>query len=874
MCRTRFADVVGTGKTQFAGKERERMHLKKLISIVLALILLCSCVLIGSPSAYAAPKTGETRAIGIVFDNSGSMYKNDNQAWCRATYATEVFASMLNAGDVLQIYPMNPIEVGGKQYSMENPFVLTDASQASKIREIITPGRGDTHIESIKCAVEGLKKTSANLKYLVVLTDGDEFYENKQTIPETTTQKRMQEYFTAANNANASVMYLGIGAKGKVIMPNMSETDMFKKWQAEDSGNVLSDLTEICNQIFGRDTLPDNRISGKNVNFDVSMKKLIVFVQGENISDLKVTDSSGNLVGIQTGSQQAKYAEKGSDTYTCVADKTLQGMMVTYEDCAAGQYTISHKGTATSVKIYYEPDADLDFVFTDSDGNTVDPNALYEGQYKVSFGMKDAKTGQLISSDLLGNPRYQGNYYIDGTKYPFTHEGFSGSVDVPLLMGQKFEADLTVTYLSGYTISKNSSDFGWPAGGIQVAARPAGDFRLEISGGDSSYPLQRLEDGAPFAVKVYYKDEQLTGSDLEKVNLTWDAATSNADIEKTLEGDHYQLKLHYKDPDAPQDTVCGKCTVSLQATYTAQGSDEARTQGFLTYHIKDDFAPVQLELSVPQTYIVIKELEQSQPVTVYLKMNGVAMTAEEFAATTLTVNCGGIEYKLTPDAQNSSYTVKLMPTEGIAEGDYEIKVTAVHTDQIGRQTQIDESVVVTLSNTPLWLKWVIGFLLVLILFLIIWAILHIKVLPTKAHTTKKLSSMNFDGEDVTKSTSFLAEIKKNGARTQAQYGGRKFGIMMDVTPGPESYLCKSQKRRSAEVKPASVRKYGPAKIQEALIGTAKYVADDNGKLIPALPNQKPFQLKNGMTVRYSGTLSDAGIDKDFEVLSKINFKKK
>lgn len=829
-------------------------------------------MLIGPPTAYAAPKTEETRAIGIVFDNSGSMYKNDNQAWCRATYATEVFASMLNKGDILQIYPMNPVVIGGKTYSMDAPFVITDASQANQIREILTPGRGDTHIESVDCAIQGLKKATADQKYMVVLTDGDTFYRSGQDLGKQESTRQLDEYFKTANK-NIVMMYIGIG--NDVIVPKTAESDVFTKKIAKNSEDALSALTDVCNLIFGRDTLPKNRISGKNVNFDVSMKKLIVFVQGENISGLQVTDSSGKLVGTQTGSQQAKYAENGSDTYTCVSDKSLQGMMVTYADCAAGEYTISHKGTATSVEVYYEPDADLDFVFTDNDGNTVDPNALYEGDYKVTFGMKDAKTGQLISSDLLGNPRYQGNYYIDGKKYPFTHEGFSGSVDIPLKMGEKFEADLTVTYLSGYTISKDSSDFGWPEGGIQVAARPAGDFRLEITGGDSSYPLQTLEEGAPYIAKVYYQGTQLTGSALESVDLKWDPDTSNAEIKKEFAEDHWKLRLHYKDPEAPQNTACGKCTVTIYASYTAQGSDEAHTQSGLTYNIKDDFAPLQMEISAPQNYFVIKDLDSSQPITVYLKMAGASMTAEEFASTKLEVDCGGIAHTVTPNAQDSAYTIKLLATEGIAEGDYSIKVTAKHTDHIGRETKVDDSLQVTLSNTPLWVKWVICLLGLLILFLIIWAILHIKVLPTKAHTTKKLSNMNFDGEDVTKSTSFLAEIKKNGARTQAQYGGRKFGLLMDVTPGAESYLCKSQKGRSAEVRPASVRKYGPAKIQEALIGTAKYVADDTtGKLVPAIPNQKPFLLKNGTTVRYSGTLSDAGIDKDFEVLTKINFKKK
>jgi hypothetical protein len=169
------------------------------------------------------------------------------------------------------------------------------------------------------------------------------------------------------------------------------------------------------------------------------------------------------------------------------------------------------------------------------------------------------------------------------------------------------------------------------------------------------------------------------------------------------------------------------------------------------------------------------------------------------------------------------------------------------------------------------IRWLI---LLLILAVIIWMILHIKVLPKHMHTTRKLSSMNFDGDDVTQSTNFLAEIKKKTAKIQGQYGGKKFGVSMDVKPGKESYLCKSHKRRSAEVKVTSVKKFGPAKIQEAMIGSAKYVADETtGKLVPALPNQKPFTVSNGTMIKYSGIISDGGVDKDFEVTSKLNFNK-
>ena len=729
--------------------------MKKIISLFLAVILLFTCVLVGTTTVYAA-KTKSSRGIAIVFDNSGSMYDAGDQAWCRATYAMEVFASMLNSGDTLQIYPMHPITVGDKEFTMQNPLQITDAAQASTIREILTKDAGGTPIESIDCAVQGLQKLQTDKKYLVVLTDGGTFSKNGNGLTKKRTKTELDKRIQAYASKTMTVMYLGIGSEACV--PNTKESEYFIKKQAVNTTDVLSTLTDMCNLIFGRDTLPKNRISNKTMEFDISMKKLIVFVQGDNISDLKIKPKSGGSVGKLINSQQAKYSTKGAADYKSVADTSLQGMITTYEDCAAGSYNIEYVGTATSVEVYYEPDADLEFVFTDSEGNNVDLNSLYEGEYKVSFGMKDAKTGKLISSDLLGKPHYEGSYTINGEKTNFTHDGQSGEVPIVLKMNDTFEADLTVTYLSGYTISKNSTDFGWPKGGVKVLAPPLGKF------------------------------------------------------------------------DA--------------------------------------------KLTVSQNYILIKELEQTPEFIVDLTIGGKKLTAEEFDAVTVTVDCGGIAHTVTPKKEDSQYLIKLEPTNGIAEGSYRINVDAKYLDEAGRETQDTATAKVTLSNTPLWVKWTIGLFLLMLLILLLWIILHIKVLPKYMHTTKRISSMNFDGDDVTQSTNFFAETKKNSIRVQSKYGGKKFGISMDVKPGSESYLYKPQKRRSALVNASSVRKFGQASITEVMIGSTKFDVDDNGKLKPALANQKPFLITNDTRVKYSGTIKDAGIDKDFEVVSKLNFKKK
>ncbi len=846
--------------------------MKRCLSMVLALFLLLSCILVGTQTVSASEKSSDSRAIAIVFDNSGSMYCDGIQAWCRATYAMEVFASMLNNGDNLLIYPMHPITVGGNEYTMDNPLKVTDASQASIIRDIYTPTALGTPIESVDCAIKGLQTVKADKKYMIVLTDGDAFYQNGSKMSANETQHQLDVRFQEHAGKSMSIMYLGIGSE--VVMPETAKSEYFEKKQAKNSEDVLSALTEMCNKIFGRDTLPKNHISGKNVEFDISMNKLIVFVQGENVADLKVTGASGP-VGKQVGTASTKYGTAGCGTYESVPDTSLQGMMVTYTDCDAGSYTIDYTGNATNIEIYYEPDADLDFVFTDVMGNTVDAKALYGGDYKVSFGMKDAKTGKLISSDLLGNPHYQGSYSINGKEVPITCDAQNGEVPVTLNMDETFDANLTVTYLSGYTITKDSSDFGWPEGGIKVSARPAGDLVLEITGGDDSYTLQDLEKGAPYIAKVYYQGEQLTGTDLESVELKWEPDFSNAEIMKELVDDHYELSLHYKDSDAPEKTECGDCTVFIYAFYSAKNSSEAQTQSPLSYNIIDDFPTLQMDMYAPEDYIVISELESSEAIVVKLTNNGVALTPEEFAGTELKVDCGGIDYTVTAREEDSSYLIRLLPTEGIEKGDYPINVKAVYTDHIGRTTQTDDSLTITLSNLPLWVKWLINLLLLIALIIIILIILHIKVLPKHAHVNKKDSTMIFDGEDETKSTTFQSKIEKGQMTLYSKYAGTKTGLAMEVKPGKESYLKKSQQRRSAEVKSASVRKYGTATIDEATIGSVKYVLnDETGKLERMPKDDKPFTLKHGMTVSYSGTMLNAGVPKPFTVNTKLNFKKK
>ncbi len=840
--------------------------MKKFISTGLMLLLLSICVAACFIGVTASENVGESKAIAIVFDNSGSMYVNGNKAWCRATYATEVFASMLNKGDILQIYPMNPFKIGDKEYSMDNPFQVTDASQAYQIRDIYTEKNGDTHIESMDYAISGLQKLNADKKYMIVLSDGDYFYRNRLKLSKDESRRQLDTYFQKANE-DIMMMYLAIDSVA--IVPKTPQSEFFVSKKVTNSTDVLSALTEMCNKIFGRDTLPKNRISGKTIDFDISMSKLIVFVQGENISDLKITGESGQPWKPSSIST-AKYATDGWGYSSSVSDTSLQGMLVTYEDCDAGKCTIDYSGEATSIEIYYEPDADLDFVFTDSEGNTVNPEALYEGEYRVSFGMKDAKTGELISSDLLGNPQYRGTYSINGEKTAIVCDGHNGTVPVTLKMGDSFDANLTVTYLSGYTITKDSSDFGWPFGGIKVAARPAGNLKLEISGGDKVYSLQDLGKGKPYIAKVYHEGTQLTGEALDSVVLEWDPDTSNAEIKQEFAEDHFNLWLCYKDPSKPENTQCGKCTVTIFASYHEEGSDNAQAQQSLTYMIKDDFAPLHLDLHAPDSYITIKEIDESRPIVVGLSINGNKLTEADFNAVKLKVDCGGIEYDIAADKKESAYLIKLLPTKDIEEGNYPIRVTAEYTDHIGRVTETDGSLTITLSRVPLWLKWFLRIMFLLLIALIIWFWLKTPVLPKKIRITnisvkignKEMSNLKAAVIYPSKGKRREVKLKGTGDLSDARWSAT-------LIPAKDSYRYLPSKKRKALVVNGSVKASG--NVSKIDIGNESFArSKKDGSLFRTSESIKDFSFPQGST-NYSGTKDINGRSAKYSVSCDIKF---
>ena len=134
---------------------------KKWLCLLLAVMVFSGCL----TSAFVADaavvtKKNKTYDIAVVFDNSGSMYRD--QSWCRAKYAMEIFASMLNygSGDVLKIFPMWEITKDGSEPESGGSFEgfeITSAQDMDQITKLYTVNPSNTPFEPIQEAYEYLQ---------------------------------------------------------------------------------------------------------------------------------------------------------------------------------------------------------------------------------------------------------------------------------------------------------------------------------------------------------------------------------------------------------------------------------------------------------------------------------------------------------------------------------------------------------------------------------------------------------------------------------------------------------------------------------------------------------------------------------------------
>lgn len=437
--------------------------MKKTIQRVLAAVILFAMILSGGFSevgkVHAEKQQGTTkRAIYVVFDNSGSMYGDGNKAWSQATYAMEVFAAMMNyeSGDVMKVFPMHDITTDGNTGSAtKSSMEIRGKDDIAQIHNMYTPKPGGTPYTQVNNAAGELTKLlnagSVDEGWLVVLTDGD--FDND--IPASGLKADLEG--KAAANENLYVQYLAIGTDVKNIPEGNADKGLYAQ-KAGNTSEVVNELAEISNRIFKRNEYAGYSSEDSGLEFDIPLRKLIVFAQGKDVKIGSLKNEEGGEVKLQSDTAVSYSSTDGAGLTTFVKstpvkDTSLKGQVAVFADespIVAGKYTLDVSG-ADSIQIYYEPDVKFEAGLYKGD-TKMEEGTIEGGAYTVKVGFVDQLSGKYIkSSKLLGEPKY--TVSINGETQELTgKDGASQSIDVEV-DGESLELTADVNYLKDYTDS-------------------------------------------------------------------------------------------------------------------------------------------------------------------------------------------------------------------------------------------------------------------------------------------------------------------------------------------------------------------------------------------------------------------------------------
>lgn len=492
------------------GKLRNR----KILSGILAFAVVVSA-LFGSAAAYAGSvvtKEEKTYEIAVVYDNSGSMYSKGKDSWCKAKYAMEIFANMLNypAGDVLKIYPMWDVTTDGeKTGGSHDPIVIGSSADIVKIHDMYTVKAEETPLAPVKEAYRDLKKSEASEKWLIVLTDG-EF--NRDSRDGSKTKVDIEQQLKKRATDGIKVQYLGIGKEAVKI-----DSDESRNFYASNTSdeNLSSELVNICNKIFKRTEYP-KKIKNGRITLDMSMNRLIVFVQGKGA---EVQPLEGSVeVPIAEDSGEIKYSELSCGNYKKPGvDTSLAGRVVSFGSCEKGVYSLKYTG-GESIKVYYEPDVDIKVEFLDETGKKVDTTAeaINQGDYTVLYSLVDGRTGEDVSdSDLLGKVQLAAKIVnSDGTEQDVANGG-----TVTLKPDEQTFIEVTGKYLDDYTITTRDNEGAYT---FRVANTDKVEVATHIGEPHNWYSLTNHDEWEPVRVDVTLGGRKLTDEQLEASTISLD----------------------------------------------------------------------------------------------------------------------------------------------------------------------------------------------------------------------------------------------------------------------------------------------------------------------------------------------------------------
>ena len=496
-------------------------------------------------TANAAKKTEKSYEIAIVFDNSGSMYENQGKSWCRAKYAMEIFASMLNYdnGDKLWIYPMWEVTNGKPQngdIGSYKAIPITKKEDIDKITNLYTTRPYGTPLAPVYEAHEYMKTSKATEKWILVLTDGEFNSEQRDGGSSVIDAAALKNKLISVATDGIKVQYLGFGQASALTA---DESKNFYAKKSTDT-SLKDDLIEICNSIFQRAALPANRLSGNTLNIeDLSMSNLIVFAQGTNAKISSMTNPSGKDVKITLDSGQRKFSTIKAATYEDAGiDNTLAGQVVSFDESEAGKYTLNYSG-ADKVEIFYEPNVKLKVEFKDASDKVVDGSKgeIEAGEYTVTSTIIDGVTEKdVTNNELLGKVNIK--TYVKTSKDK-QYKAYENNAKINLTPDSGTDVYVEATYLKDFTLSsRDNEELDWLSG-LKVGAQTLKFVaKATVQQDGSWYKISDHENWKPIRVDFTIKGKPLTAEQMAKLTFPVDGKGNNG--------------LSYRYEKLPNESAC------------------------------------------------------------------------------------------------------------------------------------------------------------------------------------------------------------------------------------------------------------------------------------------------------------------------------
>ena len=518
-------------------------------------------------------------------DDSGSMFGgSDKMAWSRAKYSLEVFAALMNRQDSVNVYLMSRFKEGVTPSTPTLEIRGTTSSQdrVQQVRQLVLAG-GGTPFSPVKRAESDLKSSSADEKWLVILTDGK--FDNIAP-----TQVRNELKAFVAETPNTKIAALAIGDQAEQIP--VDKKNGIYSFKAKTSEELLNQMNEMANLIFERTA---QQLSLKGGVFlwptDIDTRDIYLFAQGENVEIAAVNSSIGKVapdstVKVQWSTNPAVEFNNNKN-WPAVPEKSLNGVLATFKRLPKGDINFEIPN-AKVVQVIFKPNVEFNAIVRDQSNNAVSGN-LRAGTYTINYGFLDENC-KITKSDLLGHVSYSAMV---------TQDGHTIASDIP--SGEKVDigaGEITIDVKASYLKNLTSS------ARINFGVKPAVSTMM-LNNQPKTYSVSKMDSLASLADSVRAEvtiSEGVPGEQTRRSFTQKEWATFNPEMNQIDKGSGLELKIEKGDkigqltirPRALGEDVFGVKTGKLEVPIRLPALNDANRPGLapVSMVIRNDISPL------------------------------------------------------------------------------------------------------------------------------------------------------------------------------------------------------------------------------------------------------------------------------------------